>query len=72
MIKTIHATAEILMCLVGGIVTGFLAFWLTGLLWHSVSLFLGLAVGIGVFCWTLDHIFTINWDDGEESDDNEY
>lgn len=57
------ATMEILLCLLGAIVVGFIAGWL------FTSYFIGLAAATGLFCWELDMLFSFNIeDDGYDGD----
>lgn len=62
---TINATFEIIVCLVVGTVIGLIIYWIGSQL-HPYALIIGLVVGIGVFCWSLDQVFTLDWDDEED------
>lgn len=54
------ATLEIMFCLLGGIVIGFIIGWL------FTSLLIGTVIGIGAFCWLLDIAFSFSIEEDDE------
>jgi hypothetical protein len=58
-----EATLELMLCMIGALLSALLVGWLCG-----NDFFIGLAVGLGVFCFSVDCLFSyeVEYEDDED------